>query len=210
MASFAAGRRFRSGGVVRPHRAGRRVAGRRLARGRAHGVLELEHERGRAAVPPTAIEIALGEPTSREGRLVRLLRERLGRVELAAPVIAVRPDAKDVREADAPSESLFPEPGGSPQDHARLMELLVARLGAQSVLKAAPVADHRPSVRRRWPCWNPAAATTASVIEEQPWPLAWPCEHRNHKDLRSPKGPTTRFTHVQSPILSRRDCGRIG
>ncbi|WP_082201512.1 Y-family DNA polymerase [Paraburkholderia phenoliruptrix] len=116
----------------------------------ARFVLELEHERGRAAVPPTAIEVALAEPTSREDHLVRLLKERLGRVELAAPVIAVRLDAKDVREADAPSESLFPEPGGSPRDHARLMELLVARLGAQNVLKAAPVADHRPEVAARW------------------------------------------------------------
>jgi len=116
----------------------------------ARFVLELEHERGRAAVPPTAIEAALAEPTSREDHLVRLLKERLGRVELAAPGIAVRLDAKDVREADAPSESLFPEPGGSPQDHARLMELLVARLGAQNVTRAAPVADHRPEVAARW------------------------------------------------------------
>ncbi|CAM2158443.1 protein of unknown function (plasmid) [Pararobbsia alpina] len=68
----------------------------------------LEHERGRDAIPPTEIDIALAEPTWREEHLVRLLKERLGRVELDAPVIALRLEARDVREAQAASESLFP------------------------------------------------------------------------------------------------------
>lgn len=107
------------------------LAARQLAIARF--VLSLEHERGRgrgrAAIPPTEVEVALGEPMWHEEHLVRLLRERLSRIELAAPVIALRLEAKDVREAEAPSDSLFPEPGGTPQDHARLMELLTARLG---------------------------------------------------------------------------------
>ena len=35
-------------------------------------------------------------------------------------------------------------------DHARLLELLVARLGPENVLRPAPVADHRPEVAARW------------------------------------------------------------
>ncbi|ASL48835.1 DNA polymerase IV (plasmid) [Burkholderia sp. AD24] len=117
----------------------------------------LEHERGRAAIEPTTIDIALAEPTWREDHLVRLLRERLARVELAAAVIAIGIEARDGQAAAPESDSLFPEPSGSPADHARLMELLVARLGAENVLRPAPVADHRPEEAARWvPLADPA------------------------------------------------------
>ncbi len=43
----------------------------------ARFVLLLEHERGRKAIAPTAIEIALAEPAWQEPHLVRLLKERL-------------------------------------------------------------------------------------------------------------------------------------
>ncbi|WP_206951743.1 Y-family DNA polymerase [Trinickia acidisoli] len=110
----------------------------------------LEHERGRQAIAPTSIEIALGEPTWQETHLLRLLKERLHRIELAAPMIALRLDASKVEAAAAPTEQLFPEPGGSAQSHARLLELLVARLGEDNVVRPAPVADYRPEVANRW------------------------------------------------------------
>ncbi|KVK87638.1 DNA polymerase [Burkholderia ubonensis] len=113
-------------------------------------VLHLEHERGRDAIAPTGIEIALGAPTRFDEHLTRLVKERLAHVELAAPVIAVRLVANRVQPAAAPSESLFPEPGGTPQDHARLLELLTARLGAENVLAPAPIADYRPEAAARW------------------------------------------------------------
>ncbi|MBB4518141.1 protein ImuB [Paraburkholderia fungorum] len=113
-------------------------------------VLLLEHERGRDAIDPTAIEVSLAEPTWREDHLVRLLKERLTRVELAAAVIALQLVVQEVRETEAASDLLFPEPGGTASDHARLLELLVARLGAENVLRPAPVADHRPEVAARW------------------------------------------------------------
>jgi protein ImuB len=112
--------------------------------------LLLEHERGRDAIEPTAIDIALGEPTWREEHLVRLLKERLHRIELSAPVIALRLEASKVESAAPASDTLFPEPGGSKEDHARLLELLVARLGEDNVLRPAPTADHRPEIANRW------------------------------------------------------------
>jgi protein ImuB len=112
--------------------------------------LLLEHERGRDAIEPTTIDIALGEPTWKEEHLVRLLKERLHRIELTAPVIALRLDASKVESAAPASDTLFPEPGGSKEDHARLLELLVARLGEENVLRPAPTADHRPEVANRW------------------------------------------------------------
>jgi protein ImuB len=122
--------------------------------------LLLEHERGRQAIEPTPIDIALGEPTWKEDHLVRLIKERLGRIELTAPVIALRLDATNVQPAVAVSDTLFPEPGGSAEDHARLLELLVARLGEDNVLRPAPTADYRPEIANRW---VPVASTSKST-----------------------------------------------
>lgn len=112
--------------------------------------LVLEHERGRHAVPPTLVEIALAEPAWQPEHLVRLLRERLGRLELTASVIQIGLDAPDSVPFAPPSDSLFPEPGGTPADRRRLVELLTARLGVDQVVQAAARADHRPEVANHW------------------------------------------------------------
>ena len=112
--------------------------------------LLLEHERGRQALAPTRVEILLAEPTWRDAHLVRLLKERLDKVALPAPVIGLVLEAPQVQPMAPPSESLFPEPGGSPGERQRLLELLVARLGADNVLQAAPLADYRPEHANRW------------------------------------------------------------
>ncbi len=112
--------------------------------------LLMEHERGRVAMPPTALEIALAEPTWRDEHLVRLLKERLARQELPAPVIGLGLEAGQVKAMAPPTESLFPEPGGTEEDRMRMLELLVARLGADNVLQALPQADYRPEVANEW------------------------------------------------------------
>ena len=112
--------------------------------------LELQHERGREALPSTVIEIALAEPTWSEDHLVRLLRERLAQLQVDAPMIAVRLTVTNVQDKAPPSETLFPEPGGTPEDHARVMELLVARLGADNILRPDLRADYRPEVANAW------------------------------------------------------------
>jgi protein ImuB len=138
--------------------------------------IRLEHERGRQAIEPTLIEIALAEPTWHEEHLVRLLKERLGRVELEAAVIAVRLTASQVQAAEPPSDSLFPEPGRSAEDHNRLIELLVARLGAENVLRPAPTSDHRPELANRWvpvqadekPCATPQGLPRPTWLLDTP------------------------------------------
>ncbi len=112
--------------------------------------LQLEHERGKVARPPTLIDIVLAEPTWRDEHLVRLLKERLGKVMLEAPVIGLCLEASQVQPMAPPSDSLFPEPGGSEEDQARMFELLVARLGPENVLQAAPQADYRPELANVW------------------------------------------------------------
>ncbi|WP_211467276.1 Y-family DNA polymerase [Collimonas silvisoli] len=113
-------------------------------------MLSLEHERGRQAIAPTPLEISLAEPAWHEEHLLRLLKERLGRLQLDAPVIALRLQASQVAAMLPPTASLFPEPGGTPGAYARLLELLSARLGSENVLKPAALADHRPEIANAW------------------------------------------------------------
>ena len=113
-------------------------------------LLQLEHERGRVARAPTGVEIVLAEPTWRDEHLVRLLRERLGRLALDAPVIGLALEALQVRPMAPPNASLFPEPGGSEEDRMRMLELLAARLGPENVLQPLPLADYRPDQANVW------------------------------------------------------------
>ena len=110
----------------------------------------LEHERGKVARDPTLVDIALAEATWRDDHLVRLLKERLAKLELDAPVIGLALEALQVQQMAPPSESLFPDPGGSEEDRVRMFELLVARLGPENVLQAAPQADYRPDLANIW------------------------------------------------------------
>ena len=113
-------------------------------------LLLLEHERGRVARPPTPVELALAEPTWRDEHLVRLLRERLAKLELEAPVIGLGLQAQQLQAMAPPTDSLFPDPGGSEEDRMRMIELLVARLGTENVLQFLPHADYRPEVANAW------------------------------------------------------------
>jgi protein ImuB len=153
------------------------LAARQLAVARC--ILWLEHERGRAAVPPTGLEIALAEAAWREEHLLRLLKERLGRTMLSAPVIALRLEAAQLEVMKPPSASLFPQPGGTSADYRRLLELLAARLGPESVLAPAPRADHRPEVGNQWApaaCQQRLAPPLAAGGERPFWLLEQPLE----------------------------------
>ena len=133
-------------------------------------VLHIEHERGRTAIAPTSLELMLAEPTWKEEHLVRLLKERLARTELIAPSIALRLEAKQTEPMRAVNETLFPEPGGTKEDFNRLAELLVARLGAESVLVPAPLDDYRPEVSNHW---VPAVGARSGAVTDMVMP-GWP------------------------------------
>ncbi len=144
-------------------------------------VFSLEHERGRTRRAPTLLEIVLSEPAWQEAHLLRLLKERLGRLQLAAPVIALRLEAAALSPWSPPSGQLFPEPGGNPEDERRLLELLAARLGAEAIRLPAPCADYRPEQANQWRAVNEALAATDAAMPtavrpfwllEQPLPLS--------------------------------------
>lgn len=112
--------------------------------------LSLQHERGRCAVAPTTLDIVLAEPAWHDAHLLRLLKERLAKLTLTAPVIGLRLEARQLQPMQPPTDSLFPEPGGKPEDFHRLLELLAARLGPDNVLAPASRPDHRPEVCNAW------------------------------------------------------------
>lgn len=112
--------------------------------------LLLEHERGRTAIAPTAVEIVLAEAAWHEKHLLLLLKERLSKIELIAPVIALKLEVQQLVDMRPPTDALFPEPGGTPADFQRLLELLTARLGKESVMTPAIRPDHRPEQANHW------------------------------------------------------------
>jgi len=112
--------------------------------------LELHHERGRHACPPTTLELAFGEPVWLMSQLMPLLRERLSRQSLAGPVVALTLRSQALAPQLARSATLFPDPLHAPADYRRLLDLLSSRLGAEQILQPEPLADHRPEIANNW------------------------------------------------------------
>jgi protein ImuB len=117
-----------------------RVAGFRLL---------LHHESRRRtrddpAARITTVEIGLGEPVSDTAHLQSLLRERLQRVPLAAPVLELGLHCDALVEGAPPNADLFPAAAGEGEGWQRLLERLEARLGGHHICRLQTVADHRP------------------------------------------------------------------
>ena len=143
-----------------------------------HFTLTLEHERGRHARPPTTLPVSLAQPAWQAAHLLTLLREKLGRLPLEAPAIALALRVDDTVDQPAVSTCLFPEPGGSPADHARLLDLLSARLGHERVRCPQPIEDHRPEAANGWVAAGDSpshlaspSATAVAAGKYAPFPL---------------------------------------
>ena len=128
--------------------------------------LLMQHEpRHRGTAPPTTeLPLALAEPSLDAAHLQQLLRERLARLQLPAPTLALRLDCRHLVQASPPQGELFPAPGRAGEGLARLLERLRARLGDEQVLGLQAVTDHRPECAsrllplQRQPPPQPAAA----------------------------------------------------
>lgn len=120
--------------------------------------LILEHERGRQAIAPSMLHIPFAKACWQEEHITRLLKEKLAQWQLSSAAIAIRLEVNQMEARQAFSTSLFPDQASQSESGSRLLELLIARLGAEHVLQAAPHADHRPEVANRW----------VSVLEKSP------------------------------------------
>ena len=126
--------------------------------------LVLHHDRWtRDEIPPTGLTIALATPGNDAARLTALVRERLSRLELVAPVLELALEAPaivDERESDG---TLFPAREQAAETLARLIEKLTARLGPDAMMRIERVADHRPERAWREVCDEAAWLDRAAV-----------------------------------------------
>jgi protein ImuB len=113
------------------------LASRRAAVRKA--VLSLAHRRDE-----TRVSLCFAGPTADGSRIERVLRERLERMALAAPVEALRLEAAQIEALPAQSRSLLDEARAGQETVEALLERLSARLGADRVYRVAAHADHRP------------------------------------------------------------------
>ncbi|MBU1235477.1 MAG: DNA polymerase Y family protein [Gammaproteobacteria bacterium] len=128
--------------------------------------LDLVHRQGATPLP-----LRFAEPTRDGQRFERVLRERLERLQLTAPVERLRLIVDSVEALPGSSGGLFDE-GGAKEGMAALVERLRARLGEERVFGIAPVAEHRPECATRQAT---VGASTASPTPPRPfWLLEKP------------------------------------
>ena len=109
--------------------------------------LLLDHERYLRVrgVPATEVSFALGAPTRMPSHLMGVLRERLSRVTLPAPVEAMALRSDETAPLAGRNLGLLP---GDDADRVEvpLVDRLRARLGHDALVRLAPHADHRPEL----------------------------------------------------------------
>lgn len=119
--------------------------------------LQLTHDDGSHSELP----LRLGEPSADEGRLLRLLREHLARLQLAAPVEAIGLRADEVVACPGDSGALFSTvPAG--EGRTACLERLRARLGEAAVRGVGLQADHRPECATR--LLDPQASSASTPL----------------------------------------------
>jgi protein ImuB len=110
---------------------------------RSLGVTRLSLELLHDDEPATAVVLGLNASRDPE-HLLRVLRERLSRVELPQAVVALRLAAAETAALDAQTLSLIPGERNTEKDRSELIERLRARLGDIAVTGIEAVPDHRP------------------------------------------------------------------
>ena len=107
-----------------------------------------EHYLRQRGMPPTLVPFTLGAPARAPAHLVGVLRERLARVALPAPVEAIALESEETAPLAGRNLGLLP---GDEADAALvpLVDRLRARLGDAAVTSMAPHAEHRPELALR-------------------------------------------------------------
>ena len=112
------------------------------ARGQATTRMELLLEHGRRRATP--VTVGTREPARDVRRWSRLLREQLARQPLEDTVCAVSLTLTDMQVYQPPSGGFFPDAGARASNLHLLVEQLLARMGAGSILMVEEGQDHRP------------------------------------------------------------------
>jgi protein ImuB len=117
----------------------------RFLRERQAGVQALELRLRHRVIPVTRVRVGLASITSDRRRLADVLDERLGRLELPAPVRGMELLSGTLQPLSANSLDAFAGLRGGGRDTApQLVERLRARLGEAAVYGVASIEEHRP------------------------------------------------------------------
>lgn len=159
-------------------------------RGHGGGVqticLTLFHE----DLPSTNINIGMVTPTRDSRHLLDLLRERLERTELPAPVRSIALVADDILPLKSQNLSLFPDALENNVNWSMLVERLRARLGTSAVHGVCPASDHRPELA--WQTCDLGQTSASFTSGLRPcWLLEKPRQLETVADKPSLEGPLT-------------------
>ncbi len=141
-------------------------------RARGRGVQQMRLELLHAKPPADTIELGLVRPTRNPDHLLRLLRERLDRHTLTAPVDGLVLRAAQLVPLAHRGRNLFDDKEKEGQDWPELVEHLRARLGQGAVTGLYPAADHRPE--RAWRFHENGRGAAATGAERPIWLLETP------------------------------------
>ena len=116
---------------------------------------------------PTLFELGTLEPSRDPDHLMSLLRERLERVELPAPVIGLGLEARRLQRLEQRPMALLEADAGSGERHWNtLLERLSARLGEPRIRGLSSRAEHRPE--QAWQYVPPGEGMAAGDCLERP------------------------------------------
>lgn len=142
---------------------------------------------------PSVVQIRLAQPGQDVEHFGHLLRERLDRLALPAPVQSIKLTTGAVVAWQPLGRDLFTRPGVADETLGRLIEALQARLGTDAVTRVHPFDDHRPERALRI---DPAHHTPRVVADIDPvssprpsWLFAEPQPltlHQHHPVYESP------------------------
>jgi protein ImuB len=122
----------------------------------------------------TRVTLTLVQASRDPDHLTSVLRERLDRTVLPAPVTDIVLESELVLPLDASSHSFLPDNARHEEAAAHLIERLRARLGDEAVVGLTRAADHRPE--RAWRACEPGGhdAALMSLAHRPLWLLAKP------------------------------------
>lgn len=106
--------------------------------------LVMKHESTRRAQHDSTLELSLAEGSRSPEHLLTVLKERLSRFVLKAPVYHLGLEVDRVAPFAGENAAFFPDPARAEADFTRLVDRLKARLGEENVHRLAMTEDVRP------------------------------------------------------------------